>query len=240
MPRSTHTGGGVLGPIDRLPDRDLHPYAGLPAVDIFLGLGISSFHGACRYVHAMPYGCNASIDDVMVLFADGYGTCFTKHGVIAKLAREVGLPVYKVLGFYRLTDAIITGVGERLRPHGLPFIPQIHCFLEFDSLVPGETGQGETVRVDLTEGNAHGKNTTIDSYDFVVRLTTEPSRDQLAAIYAEHLARYIAIEPRLASLTMPLASSILQSCSALARPDANAASTAPSIATPVSILRQPR
>ena len=141
-----------------------------------------------------------------VLFTDGFGTCFTKHGAIAKLAKEHDLPVYKQLGFYRLTDEIITGTSDVLRPHGLPFIPQIHCFLDY---------QG--IRVDLTEGNDHGKNKTIDAYDFIVTLDAEPSRDEMQRIYTSHLERYVSIEPKLAALTLPLASTLLQACSSRAR-----------------------
>ncbi|MBD2066073.1 hypothetical protein H6F93_00735 [Leptolyngbya sp. FACHB-671] len=40
----------------------------------------------------------------------------------------------KNLGFYRLNDEIVTGASSLLEPHGLNFIPQIHCFLEYGEL----------------------------------------------------------------------------------------------------------
>jgi hypothetical protein len=126
--------------------------------------------------------------------------------VIARLAAELYLPVYKQLGFYRLTDEIITGVSDVLRPHGLLFVPQIHCFLDY---------KGH--RVDLTEGNDTGKNKTIDSYDFIVSLTAEPTRSDLQRIYHTHLERYAVIEPRLEAFTMAEIATIVQACSQLSR-----------------------
>jgi hypothetical protein len=122
--------------IARLPDGAIHP--GGVVGDAFLRRGIATFRQACQWVKDLPYGHNSrtqepadgssSTANAMVLFDDNRGTCFTKHGVIARLASELGLPVYKNLGFYRLNDEIVTGVDEVLAPYGLTFVPQIHCF----------------------------------------------------------------------------------------------------------------
>ncbi len=34
-----------------------------PMAHTFLGMGIDSFHDACRYVHELPYGYNSDRDD---------------------------------------------------------------------------------------------------------------------------------------------------------------------------------
>ena len=57
---------------------------------IFLDRGIHSFKAACEYVHNLPYGYNSDRDDSMILFKEGYGSCTTKHAVIAMLARAIG------------------------------------------------------------------------------------------------------------------------------------------------------
>ena len=155
-------------------------------------------------MEALPYAHNET-DDPLILFADGYGTCFTKHAVVARLAAEIGVPVQKYLGFYRLTDDIVTGVGAVLRLHGLPFIPQMHCFIGYAGLI-----------VDLTAGNATGRNRPVEDYDFIVRLPGEPTARDLQRLYGVHLARYAAVEPRLASLTIADASRILADCDAIA------------------------
>lgn len=121
--------------------------------NIFMEMKIRSFHGACDYVHQMPYGYNADRDSLMSLFEDGKGTCTTKHAVIATLASELGLPVGKRIGIYAMTDDLVTGTEAILRQHNLPYLPMVHCFLS-----------DGTRRVDLTQGNANGKNGPIDEF----------------------------------------------------------------------------
>jgi hypothetical protein len=90
------------------------------------------------------------------------GTCTTKHAVIATLAAELDLPVKKNIGIYAMTEKIVTGAGRILETFGLPYLPMIHCFL----------ADGDH-RVDLTEGNANGKNRSID--DFLFTATVIPN-----------------------------------------------------------------
>jgi hypothetical protein len=117
----------------------------------FVSIGKNAYMDACDYVHQLPYGYNSDRDDVMILFKEKMGSCATKHAVIATLAAELDLPIYKRIGIYPMTEAIVTGTGNILNKYDLPYIPMIHCFLEY----------GE-YRVDLTEGNQNGKNQPID------------------------------------------------------------------------------
>ena len=170
--------------IDILPNLEI--YQAGPASVKFLELKIETFQEACHYVLMMPYGPNSRHEDSLILFREGQGTCITKHGAIALLAQELGLPVYKNLGFYRLDDSIVTGVSDILLPHGLSFIPQIHCFL----------GYGE-YRVDLTEGNCNGKNKTIENYDFTLRVQPNISHEMERQYYCQFLTKYFSLEPAL-------------------------------------------
>ena len=192
-----------MHPIDVLPDVAIPARDGSPGrvSSLFLERGIDSFQAACRYVKAMPYGANSNNADSLILFAEGQGTCTTKHGAIAHLAQELQIPVYKNLGFYRLNDEVVTGVNEILHPHGLRFIPQIHCFLEY-----------ETYRVDLTEGNCNGKNKTIDDYDFVVRVQPDISHDEERRYYLAYLEKYGAIAPILQTLPVATVLALLDTC----------------------------
>ncbi|MEM1252698.1 MAG: hypothetical protein AAGI69_09710 [Cyanobacteria bacterium P01_H01_bin.21] len=176
-----------MHPIHILPDVALQP--GDPISEQCLQRGLTTFHQACHWVKALPYGANASSEDSLILFADGYGNCTTKHGAIARLAAVYNLPISKHLGFYRLNDNIVTGVSAILAPHGLDFIPQSHCFLGY-----------KDYRVDLTEGNCNGKNKTIEDYDFVIQVEPDLTEAQHEAIYRDHLRRYFTIEPTLATL----------------------------------------
>jgi hypothetical protein len=119
----------------------------------FLDLGITRFREACRYVRRLPYGYNSDRDELMILFKEGFGSCTTKHAVIATLARELGLPIGKAIGIYAMTEALVTGTGAILARYSLPYVPMVHCFLV-----------GDGVRVDLTEGNRNGKNRPIEDF----------------------------------------------------------------------------
>ena len=188
-----------MNPIDVLPNPSLQSRGEVS--DIFLKMGIDTFQAACRYVKAMPYGANSDSAQSLLLFEEGQGTCSTKHGVIARLAKEQNLPIHKNLGFYRLNDMIVTGVSDILRSYGLCFIPQIHCFLEF-----------ENYRVDLTEGNCNDKNQTIDEYDFVVRVQPDPSFEEKESCYLEHLRRYFEFSPELETVGENKVLEILEAC----------------------------
>lgn len=119
----------------------------------FLELGIKSFKKACLYVHNLEYGYNSDKDDKMILFKENKSNCTTKHGVIAGLAEELNIPLYKKVGIYKLTKKISTNTDRILIKNTLPYVPMIHCFLVYDKF-----------RFDLTEGNNNGKNTSIEEF----------------------------------------------------------------------------
>jgi hypothetical protein len=188
-----------MDPIEVLPDAEI--LDGREVSNCFLERNIVSFQAACHYVQAMPYGANSHSENALILFAEGQGTCTTKHGVIARLAQELNLPVYKNLGFYRLNDEIVTGVNAILQPYGLNFIPQIHCFLAY-----------ENYRVDLTAGNCNGKNKIIEAYDFVVPVQPDLTRQQHQAYYREYLQQYYALAPELTTWNEATLFDLLEAC----------------------------
>lgn len=176
-----------MDPISILPNLPLQPRGAVSAQ--YLQRGLTTFHAACEWTLNLPYGVNTRTEDSLILFAEGQGTCTTKHGAIARLAQEHDLPVRKHLGFYRLNDEIVTGVDALIAPHGLAFIPQIHCFLGY-----------QNYRVDLTAGNCNGKNKIIEDYDFVVPVAPDLSAAQHRAYYLEYVGRYRLQCPALAAL----------------------------------------
>ena len=188
-----------MHPITVLPDVTLQ--SNDPITTQFLQRNITTFHSACQWVKDLPYAANANSEDSMILFEDGFGNCTTKHGAIARLAHAHDLPIQKNLGFYRLNDDIVTGVSAILAPHGLSFIPQIHCFLVY-----------ENYRVDLTAGNCNGKNKTIEDYDFVVEVQPDLSRSLHHDYYRTYLQRYCAQHPQLATLEEAKIFELLEEC----------------------------
>jgi hypothetical protein len=152
----------------------------MPVSKEFLALGIRSFHEACRYVHGLPYGYNSDRDDLMILFKEKMGTCTTKHAVIATLAAELGLPITRGVGIYAMTEAIVTGADKILAEYSLPYVPMIHCFLEYGGY-----------RVDLTEGNRNGKNRPIDDFLYTDRVAAAISAKDEYMIYRRALSEVI-------------------------------------------------
>ena len=127
----------------------------------FIELGIISFKEACDYVHNIEYGYNTNYDDKLIFFKENKGSCTSKHAVIAGLAKELNVPLYKHVGIYKLNEEISTGTNEILKKYNLPYVPIVHCFLVY-----------QDYRFDLTEGNCNGKNTTIE--DFIHEEKVDP------------------------------------------------------------------
>ena len=140
-----------MEPLDKLPDKEIVPAGKITKK--FLELNINSFKEACLYVHNMPYGYNSDKDDEMILFKENKGSCTTKHGVIAQLAEELDIPLYKKVGIYKLNEEITEGAEKILEKYSVPFIPMVHCYLVY-----------ENSYFDLTEGNNNGKKTSIEEF----------------------------------------------------------------------------
>lgn len=151
-----------------------------PVSKAFLDMGIQSFQDACRYVYELPYGYNSDRDDLMILFKENMGTCSTKHAVIATLAAELGLLITRGVGIYAMTEAIVTGTEKILAEYNLPYVPMIHCFLEYGKY-----------RIDLTEGNRNGKNRPIDNFLYTDRVEATISAKDEYMIYRKALSEVI-------------------------------------------------
>lgn len=159
--------------------------------DRFLELGIVTFIGACRLVHELPYGYNSDRDDLMILFEEGFGTCSTKHAVIATLAAEQDLPIHRATGIYAMTEKIVAGADRILADHGLPYVPMIHCFLMYGDH-----------RVDLTEGNHNGKRCAIDTFLYTEQVIPGISAKDEYMLYREALKTSILNRSELSGKAM--------------------------------------
>jgi hypothetical protein len=163
---------------DKLPDAEIKPNGILSRK--FLELGIKSFKEACKFVHNADYGYNTDYDDNMIFFKEKMGTCTTKHAVIAGLAEELGIPLYKNVGIYKFTEKISTGTNEILKKYNLPYVPMVHCFLVYKDF-----------RFDLTEGNCNGKNTSIEDFIHIERVTPFITRKDEYLLYKKVLKKKV-------------------------------------------------
>lgn len=161
-----------------LPDKPIKPACMIS--DQFLTIGIDSFIDACRYVHRLPYGYNSNRDDLMILFKEKMGTCTTKHAVIATLAAELSLAITKSIGIYAMNEIMVSGTDKILKKYNLPYVPMLHCFLEYGPY-----------RIDLTEGNHNGKNSPIENFLHTVIVKPDITEKEEYALYRNALKNYI-------------------------------------------------
>jgi len=159
---------------DYLPNAKINPVGVFSKK--FLDIGIKSFKGACDYVHNIKYGYNTNYEDKMIFFKENKGTCTTKHAVIAGLAQELEIPLYKHVCLYKFTEEITTGVNEILKKYEIPYVPMDHCFLVY-----------KNYRFDLTEGNCNGKNTTIKRFIYEKKVIPFISRKDEYFLYKKVL-----------------------------------------------------
>ncbi|QEE16752.1 hypothetical protein DSAG12_02582 [Promethearchaeum syntrophicum] len=177
-------------------------YELLPHLDItpsgeicskFLGMNIKTFQEACNYVHNLDYGYNSDTDDRWILFKELKGSCTPKHGVIAGLAEELQIPLYKNVGIYKFTEKIVKGAQKIIEKYKIPFIPMVHCFLEYNNY-----------RFDLTEGNDNGKETSIE--EFMHKEQVEPfiSRKNEYLLYRRVLEEKLLLSPEFAGISLKI------------------------------------
>jgi hypothetical protein len=191
-----------FSPIETLPDTAIKPH-GLVA-NAFLSRGVTTFHQATYYVKHLPYGYNSSSNNAMILFDDGFGTCLTKHGIIARLAEELELSVYRYESLYPLTEKIVTGVGKILAEYGLPYIPRTHCFLA-----------NEKGYVDLTEGNCTGKNGLIQTYLKIYQVKPEQTQTEEDETYRSQYTEICEVDSVFAQAGVEDMLEVLKRCEAL-------------------------
>lgn len=184
---------------------DVFPVAPIVAVGpvskAFLERGIDDFRAAAHHVWQLPYGYNSSSADSMLVFAEGMGTCTTKHGLVTLLAEELRLPVRMVVGIYEMSEQVVTGTGEILARYGLPYVPEAHCFLTYGPF-----------RVDLTEGNCNGKKGSIEEYLYTEVVRPNMSDDERQALYLRYLEQHLGEAPAFVDVTPATALAARAAC----------------------------
>ena len=173
---------------EKLPNKEITPSGEISKK--FIELKITSFKDACDYIHSLDYGYNTNYDDEMILFKQKKGTCTSKHAIIAGLARELNIPLYKHVCVYKFTEEITTGADEILNKYDIPYVPMVHCFLVY--------GQ---YRFDLTEGNNNGKKKPIDEYIFSERVDPFISGKDEYILYKRILKEYVLPSKEMEGIT---------------------------------------
>jgi hypothetical protein len=159
--------------------------------EYFQKLGITNLHNACKFVHELPYGYNSTRNDILILFKENKGTCSTKHAVIATLAEELNIPIYKYTGIYKMNEDIVSGTNSILEKYNMPYLPMIHCFLVYESYT-----------VDLTEGNNNGKKHSIEDFLYSEKVIPDISEKDEYLIYRKYLMENILLRNEMHSIEL--------------------------------------
>lgn len=114
--------------------------AGGPVSGLFRQQGITSFAAAAARVSSWPYKRNRDKSDLAAVFAEGCGTCSTKHALLYALAVEQGREeVSLVLGIFKMSAVSTPKIKARLDRHGLDYIPEAHNYLRINGAIADYT-----------------------------------------------------------------------------------------------------
>jgi hypothetical protein len=179
-----------------------------PASSAFVERGVTSYRAAAYWTLRLPYGANDDYRSNSVVFSQGRGTCFSKHGIMAELAGELGLEIHKYLSFYLCDASYFPQSLGFLSRSGLPGVPRVHCVLMADGSM-----------LDLTTGNCHGKARDVRSEDLFLRCDPFVPHAAVLAAYRGVYPLFQARHPALSALPADEAWAISRD---LGRPDADA------------------
>lgn len=153
--------------VEKLPDAAISASAG-PASRQFCDRGLPTVQAAARWLQNLPYAPGAGMGPLRALDS-GSGDCTSKHAALIALTDEVGVEVNLVWGIYRLDGSLVPAAGPVLAEWGLPFVPNVHCFV-----------QSADRFVDLTEGNCTGKSRQVEHY--LALFPARPGADDRAVL----------------------------------------------------------
>lgn len=101
-----------------------------PVSTAFRKAGAVDFQSAAQWVRALSYRRNKDKSDPLVLFAEGCGTCSTKHAALRRLALENDRPELRLmLGLFRMNARNTPKIASVLQEYGLSYLPEAHNYL---------------------------------------------------------------------------------------------------------------
>lgn len=122
----------------------LHPFLSVIPIELrlnsqekvsslFHSKGINTFGEACQWVAALPYKRISNISDISAVFVEECGTCSSKHALLKLLAEENQLSEIKLMiGIFRMTKAYSIKLEPLFNQYHLDYIPEAHCYLNFE------------------------------------------------------------------------------------------------------------
>jgi hypothetical protein len=120
----------------RLPSLAVHELVDAgPVTAAVRAAGCGTLREAFALVWLVPYGRNRDRGDFLAVLEERRGTCSSKHALLSLLAAEQRLDITLHLGIYLMSERNTPGIEEVLARHGLPSIPEAHCFMRCDGSV---------------------------------------------------------------------------------------------------------
>ena len=108
--------------------------------------GHRSFAEVMNSVKALPYRRISDKNKLELVIKEHCGTCSTKHGFLAALAKENGFQDLKLqLGIFCMSSKNTPGVTEILKEHRMSYIPEAHNYLLYKGKRIDITGLDESV-----------------------------------------------------------------------------------------------
>lgn len=157
----------------------------------FIARGIKDTQSAFRFVKQLPYRRNGDKAALCVVLDEGCGTCSTKHALLYRLAQEQQLKGFELfMGIFRMNGDYAPKLRTVLEEHGLPYIPEAHCYLKYNGAI-----------LDCT-------NERSSAADFLSQLVTETgitpeqTGDFKVAFQKQYMQRCIETEPAFQHITI--------------------------------------
>ncbi len=106
-----------------------------PLSELALSLGLNTWLKLFRHLKHLPYGRNACRSDFSLVLKEGQGSCSSKHALAKQIAVENRVEELKlILVFYKMNPANTPGIGSALDDFSLDYIPEAHCYINFNSI----------------------------------------------------------------------------------------------------------
>ncbi|MFM2223925.1 MAG: hypothetical protein RJA07_127 [Bacteroidota bacterium] len=95
---------------------------------------VESFYEAISFMKNLPYGRNENKEDLITVFADGCGTCSTKHALLKTLATENNFDGVKLyIGLFKMNSKNTPEISDTLKQNNIEYIPEAHCYLKINN-----------------------------------------------------------------------------------------------------------
>ncbi len=176
----------------------IHPLG--PISKQFLQIGISDYASACDFVRLLPYARNSDKHQNDIVLQEGFGTCSTKHALLAELALEQEVKrVRLMLGIFMMHAHNTPRVAAILAEHKLIAIPEAHTYL-----------RSANTLIDCTGVNFSEQNFLPDLIH-EIEIVPKQIREYKPLYHQQYIETWLADHPEI-PYTMPEIWAIREAC----------------------------